>query len=109
MDPMTVILSVAGSLIVILLGVIGYLVDRGFSGVEAGIKAEMAGIKADIKAEMKVLWEKFDKHQILAESNAQAIFAHSAVDEEKRRACEERHKHVDEELVRLSMAIQQKE
>ena len=61
--------AIAG-LIVLMLGIIGYLLKSGFDG---------------IKAEFRLLWERLDKHQSLNEHNALRIAALES-------RCEERHK-----------------
>ena len=47
-------------LIVLMLGMIGYLIDNGFKGLQV---------------QLKTLWDKLDHHQVLAESNALKIVA----------------------------------
>ena len=49
--------AIAG-LIVLMLGIIGYLISSGFTG---------------LKEQLRVLWDKIDKHQTQAEANAIAI------------------------------------
>lgn len=56
-------------LILVMLGVIGYLLSAGFSG---------------IRAEFAKLWTKFDLYQTQGEANAREIAAINA-------RCEERH------------------
>ena len=60
--------AIAG-IIVVMLGVIGYLLSTGFSG---------------IRAEFDKLWTKFDLYQTQGEANAREIAAINA-------RCEERH------------------
>lgn len=60
--------AIAG-LILIMLGVIGFLLSTGFAG---------------IKAELAKLWVKFDSYQIQSESNARDI---ARINER----CQERH------------------
>lgn len=55
--------------IVLMLGIIGYLLSTGFAG---------------IKEELKKLWLKFDAYQMQGESNAREIAKMNA-------RCEERH------------------
>ena len=60
--------AIAG-VIVVMLGIIGYLLSTGFSG---------------IRAEFAKLWTKFDTYQIQGETNAREIAAINA-------RCEGRH------------------
>lgn len=53
--------AIAG-LIVLMLGIIGYLIDKGFTS-----------LKADIKEELKTLWLKLDTHQTQELANTLAI------------------------------------
>ena len=61
--------SAIAGIIVVMLGIIGYLLSSGF---------------ASIKAEFTKLWMKFDLYQTQGESNAREIAAIHA-------RCEERH------------------
>lgn len=65
-----IIWTAIASLILIMLGIIGYLISTGFSS---------------LKDELQKLWEKLDQHQSLAETNAREIA-------ELRARCEERHR-----------------
>lgn len=65
-----IIWSAIASLILIMLGIIGYLIKTGFEG---------------IKEQLRSIWEKVDAHQTQAEDNARQIAAIEA-------RCEERHK-----------------
>jgi len=60
--------SISG-LILLMLGIIGYLISTGFSG---------------LRYELQKLWEKIDNHQTAAEKNALAIAEINA-------RCDERH------------------
>lgn len=93
-----VLWSATVALLIIMLGIIGYLIRTGFDS-----------LKASIEKEFKIIWEKIDRHQIQADTNAAAIQEHKAVEQERRLACEERHRRVDSELVRLSLEVQQKD
>ena len=66
----TILWSAIGGLILIMLGIIGYLIDNGFRG---------------IKEQLKAIWDKVDAHQTQAEENAKQIAAIEA-------RCEERHR-----------------
>ena len=66
----TIIWAAIGGLILIMLAIIGYLIDKGFAG---------------LKSQMEALWKKLDSHQTLAESNERKIAAIEA-------RCEERHR-----------------
>jgi len=55
----TILWAGISGLILIMLGVIGYLIDNGFTS-----------LKEDLKEELKKLWEKIDLHQATAERNA---------------------------------------
>jgi hypothetical protein len=85
-----VIWAVAVALIVGMLATIGYLIDKGFYG-----------LKADLKAEMAKLWEKLDSHQSLANTNAANMLEHKGADAERQLACAERHKRLDLQLAHL--------
>lgn len=63
--------AIAG-LIVLMLGIIGYLIRSGFEG---------------IKAELQKLWDKLDNQQIAAVAAATQLASMEA-------RCEERHRHV---------------
>lgn len=64
-----IIWAAIASLIVIMLGIIGYLISNGFTG---------------LKAELQKLWDKIDAHQTQAEANKLEIAAMKA-------RCDERH------------------
>ena len=64
--------AIAG-VIVVMLGIIGYLLSTGFEGMKESIKEEFAK-----------LWSKFDSYQAQGEANAREIAAINA-------RCEERH------------------
>ena len=61
--------SAIAGIIVVMLGIIGYLLSTGFAG---------------IKAELVKLWLKFDSYQMQGETNARHIA-------EIKARCEERH------------------
>lgn len=65
-----------GGMILLMLAVIGYLIDKGGQVVQKGFD--------ELKAELKVIWDKVDRHQGMAEANGQRITAVEA-------RCEERH------------------
>lgn len=65
-----------GGMILLMLGIIGYLIDKGGQVIQRGFD--------ELKAELKTIWEKVDRHQDLAETNAQRITAMEA-------RCDERH------------------
>lgn len=56
----TILWAAISGLIVLMLGIIGYLLKSGFDG---------------IKAEFRLLWERLDKHQSINEQNALRIAA----------------------------------
>lgn len=66
----TIIWATIGGLILVMLSIIGYLIDRGFTG---------------IKEQLRDIWEKVDASQTQAEENARQIAAIEA-------RCEERHR-----------------
>lgn len=66
----TILWAAISGLIVLMLGIIGYLLKSGFDG---------------IKAEFRLLWERLDKHQSLNEQNALKIA-------EIESRCKERHR-----------------
>ena len=66
----TILWAAISGLIVLMLGVIGYLLKSGFDG---------------IKAEFRLLWERLDKHQSINEQNALRIAAIES-------RCNERHR-----------------
>ncbi|MDA8114997.1 MAG: hypothetical protein M0Z43_09775 [Acidithiobacillus sp.] len=65
----TILWTAISALILIMLGIIGYLISTGFEG---------------LKDQLKTIWEKIDTHQKQAEANALEIAAMKA-------RCEERH------------------
>lgn len=65
-----IVWTAISSMILIMLGIIGYLLSTGFSG---------------LKEELQKLWVKLDQHQALAETNAREIA-------ELKARCEERHR-----------------
>jgi predicted PurR-regulated permease PerM len=65
----SVIWTGISALILIMLGIIGYLINSGFDS---------------LKQQLQTLWDKLDKHQDLAEKNARDI-------SELKARCEERH------------------
>lgn len=67
--------SAIAGLIVLMLGIIGYLLSTGF-----------AGMKEEVARQFKTLWDKIDRHQSQAEANALAIATINA-------RCAERHAH----------------
>ena len=69
-DASAILWSGIAGLIVIMLGIIGYLISNGFAG---------------LKTELKTLWDKIDAHQSASVKNALAI-------REINTRCEERHK-----------------
>lgn len=89
-----VLWATAVGLIVLMLGIIGRLVDRGFTSV-----------KADMKAEIKTLWEKLDKHQSLGEANASNLQELKARSDERMGSCLERHKIIDERFKVMEQEI----
>jgi hypothetical protein len=93
-----VIWVTAVALIMIMLGVIGYLINKGFDGMKASIEKEFA-----------VLWGKLNEYQKMAETSSANMLAHKEAEIERQKACEERHRRVDSELVRLSLEVQQKD
>lgn len=66
----TIIWGTIGGLIILMLGIIGYLLDSGFRGV---------------KEQLESIWEKINMHQAQAEENARRLAAMEA-------RCEERHR-----------------
>jgi len=66
----SVIWTGISGLILIMLGIIGYLINNGFD---------------NLKQQLQTLWDKLDNHQAMAEKNAQEIAGIKA-------RCEERHK-----------------
>lgn len=95
-DPNIVLWSTAVGLIVLMLGIIGYLVREGFTT-----------LKETIMKELKVIWEKIDKHQLQAEQNAANIQESKAIALERKENCEARHRAVDAELARLRDQIEE--
>ena len=86
----TILWTTAVSLIVGMMVIIGWIIDKGFYG-----------LKEDIKAELSKLWEKIDAHQTQAASNAAIMLEHKGVDAERQRACLERHTRIDIEIAHL--------
>jgi len=66
-----IIWSAIAGLIVLMLGIIGFLISNGFNG---------------LRAELQKLWEKLDLHQSLGEANKLALA-------EMKARCDERHGH----------------
>jgi hypothetical protein len=64
--------AIAG-LIVVMLGIIGYLISTGFNDIKVGIKEQF-----------KTLWDKLDQHHAQGEANALEIAMIKS-------RCEERH------------------
>jgi hypothetical protein len=65
-----IIWTAISGLIIVMLGIIGYLISTGFD---------------NLKQQLQTLWDKLDNHQAMAEKNAQDIARIEA-------RCEERHK-----------------
>ena len=93
-DSSAVIWTTALALIVTMLAIIGYLINKGFDGM-----------KASIEKQFEILWKKLNEYQKISEANTAEIQAHKEAGQERRNACDERYKRLDGEIVRLNVRI----
>lgn len=82
--------TTAVALIMIMLGIIGYLINKGFDG-----------LKASIEKEFQVIWLKINEYQQTAIASAAKILAHEAAEVERRKSCDERYAQIKGDIEHL--------